>query len=576
MTTRHDRSPVVARFVFLWKRQVLAMALLAVLVFTAFAPTLGAAPIWDDEYLTTRNQNLASWHGVLRLVTTDIWSSSALEEDSAAAVNVSYRPLSSLSYALNRLVLGNTAASYHAVNVALHFAVVLLLFLVIVRRKIADVTVALAACALFATMPLVSEPVSWLAGRYDLLAAVFSLLALVANGRGSRVNARVWTCALACAAATLSKEPYVVIAAFVVLDDVLVFRRGVLAEARKYVAVACGVASCFVLRHLVHVPQPARPFDQSLQGLAAAYAFAWQTLAPLAVIPNDLCFFHTYAAAGVEASLMVIGALALVVVGAIVWRRRAPSSVSRGAVVMGALWCVLAMVPAALAGPTLRIIGDRYAYLPLIGAVILVAGLLMEVRKRVPFLRLLLPIAVFGLVALQCTTLESRLAELQTSDSMLLATLAREPDNFTALSLWGSKLARTGRYDEAEATLQHARRVAPLTGTIDTGLCFVHLRQRRYGEAEVDGRRAVQQNPHNPRAWLNLASALVNQDKAPEAKDAATEALHLRPRYTEARVVRALAWEELGDMGNARVDLEAAVASDPSHAQARALLAHLK
>ncbi len=555
------------------RASIAAISILGAFVFFAFAPSLAAAPIWDDEYLTTRNHNLESWQGVLRLVSTDIWSSSALEENSASAVNVSYRPLSSLSYALNRLVLGNSATAYHAGNIALHFVVTALLFVVIVRRKIATVPIALSVALLFATLPLVSEPVSWLAGRYDLLAAAFSLLALTANHTRRR---RVWLTPLACAAAILSKEPYVIVAAFIVLDDVCVFRRSPAAEAPKYAAIALAVVSCFALRHFMHVAQPTRPFDHTgALDLARAYAFSWQTLAPLALHPTSLSLFHTYVPTPTATAIAVLGVLSIVVIGAVVWRRRATSSASRGAVLMGTLWCIGAMLACALAAPALQIIGDRYAYLPLIGAAIALSGLLMEVSRRARVLRFA-PVALFALTALQCTRLESRLDELQTSQSMLLATLARDPENFTALSLWGDELARTKRYDEAEVTLEHARSVAPSTGTIDTGLSFVHLRQHRYAAAEADGRRAVAASPHNPRAWLNLASALVNQRKAPEASASATEALRLRPRYAEARFVRALASLQLGDVTSARADADAALAIDPNHAQARALLAHLE
>ena len=539
--------------------------MLAALVCATFTRALSALPIWDDEYLTIRNPQLASWRGLRMLVSTDIWSSSALQEKSGY-----YRPVASLSYAFNRL-FGNTSASYHAGNVVLHAVAAVLLYRFVVARKIASPARAFAVAALFATMPLVAEPVSWIAGRYDLIGAAFGLAALLANG-GAR---RLWTAPLAFGLALLSKEPYLVVIGLVGMDDLFLLRRRLLAELPKYGALVGVAAIAFALRHLAHVPQATALLEQGgVLALVRAYAFAWIKLGGLAVWPRDLCFFHTYVPPSSAACAVVLGAIAIALAGATRAWLRARANVGRAAILTGLVWCVVAMIPGALTAPTLRIIGDRYAYFPLMGAAVALAGGLELLGRRHALARFS-PAIVLGLAAIQLVRLESRLGELQSPDTMFAATLARDPDNFTTLSLWGNVLARRGRYDEAEGVLLHARRVAPLTGDIDTALCFVHLRQRRWATAEEDGRRAIAGNPDNPRAWLNLASALVDQKKAAEAVDMASQALRVRPHFAEAHFVRALGYVELGRWPEARDDLRAALAIDPGHAQAKALLARI-
>jgi tetratricopeptide (TPR) repeat protein len=356
----------------------------------------------------------------------------------------------------------------------------------------------------------------------------------------------------------------------------LLLGRRARAEAAKYAAIAAAALACFGLRHLAHVPQPTRLLEQGgPMALVRAYAFAFETMARLAVHPFDLCFFHTYVPPSGLACAVVVLLVAGAVVASLAWWRRAPSNPSRGGVAFGALTCACAMAPGALTAPTLRIIGDRYDYFPLLGAAIALAGLLEAVASR-SSRAWLVPAGVLVLATLQLPRLESRLGELQSPDLMFRATLARDPDNFTTLLLWGDVLARRGDYAEAERVLVHARRVAPLVGDLDTALCFVHLRQRRYAEAEADGRRAVVEKPENPRAWLNLASALANQRKAAEAVEAATQALRVRPHYAEAHVVRAIALLDLHRIDEARADLVAAIAIDPRHRQARMLLARLE
>ncbi len=532
----------------------------------AFARALFAGTIWDDEYLSVRNTHLSSWSGLRLLVSTDIWSSSALQERSGY-----YRPVASLSYALNRFVAGNTAAAYHAGNVLLHVLVAMLVLRFLSVRKIATGSRAIACVVLFATLPLVAEPVSWIAGRYDLLGTMLSLVVLEANARRSRG----WAVPFAFAFAMLSKEPFAAVPLLVFLDDVLVARRGVLREAPKYIALTAVLGGSFVLRALAHVPPATQLLAQGgVAPLVSAYVFAWTTFGRLAVHPTDLCFFHTYVQPSSVVKALVLSALAFVTLASCWWWRRAPATSAHGAVLFGVVWAIVMMVPGSLTAPTLQIIGDRYAYFPFVGATIALAGLL-ESLPRTSVLRLA-PAALFALAGAQIVRLESRLGELQSEDSMFHATLARDPDNFTTLSLLGNVLARRGRYAEAEETLFHARRVSPMSGDIDTALSFVHLRQHRYAEAEADGWRAVASKPQNPRAWLNLASALVNQGKAASAADAATQALERRPTFAEAYFVRAVALLKLGRVDEAHADLTTALELEPNNADARAALARFR
>src|SRR5262247_3611406 len=87
-----------------------------------------------------------------------------------------YRPLTTLSFLFNYAVLGNAnrPAGYHTVNWLLHSVNATLLYLVL-RELIADGVVALAISALWAVHPVLTESVTNIVGRADMLAA-FGLL----------------------------------------------------------------------------------------------------------------------------------------------------------------------------------------------------------------------------------------------------------------------------------------------------------------------------------------------------------------------------------------------------------------
>ena len=86
------------------------------------------------------------------------------------------RPLTWFTFWLNYQIAGERPAPWHAVNLLLHMAVVLLLLDVL--KGFLPARAALLAAAFFAVHPLLAEPVNYIYARGTLLAALFSLLAV--------------------------------------------------------------------------------------------------------------------------------------------------------------------------------------------------------------------------------------------------------------------------------------------------------------------------------------------------------------------------------------------------------------
>jgi hypothetical protein len=90
-----------------------------------------------------------------------------------------YRPVTTLTYLFNYAVLGNgdQPEGYHAINFLLHACNVLLVYL-LARRWWKTGWKALAVAALWAVHPALTESVTNIAGRADLLAALAVLSGL--------------------------------------------------------------------------------------------------------------------------------------------------------------------------------------------------------------------------------------------------------------------------------------------------------------------------------------------------------------------------------------------------------------
>ena len=89
-----------------------------------------------------------------------------------------YHPLTTLSYAVEYRMAGESPAIYHIDNLLLHLLNSLLLFLFISRLS-NNIHVAFFTAVLFSVHPMHVESVAWISSRKDLLFSFFSFLALL-------------------------------------------------------------------------------------------------------------------------------------------------------------------------------------------------------------------------------------------------------------------------------------------------------------------------------------------------------------------------------------------------------------
>lgn len=89
-----------------------------------------------------------------------------------------YRPIVTLSFIIDSQFSGVKPVFYHISNFLLHYLSICLLFLLLVELKIGK-QIAFLLALIFAVHPLLTNAVVWIAGRNDMLAALFSILSLL-------------------------------------------------------------------------------------------------------------------------------------------------------------------------------------------------------------------------------------------------------------------------------------------------------------------------------------------------------------------------------------------------------------
>ena len=146
----------------------LAVAGISALV---FLNCLQNAFVWDDQQFVLENAFLHSWRFLPQLLTQNIVAG-------AGVVSNLYRPLQSLTHALDLRLWGAAAWGHHLTNVLLHAALAAAFFRVLATRL--PVWPAALAALLFALHPIQSEVVAYVSGRGETMAMLFLCLGLLA------------------------------------------------------------------------------------------------------------------------------------------------------------------------------------------------------------------------------------------------------------------------------------------------------------------------------------------------------------------------------------------------------------
>ena len=187
-----------------------------------------------------------------------------------------YRPLTTLSYLFNYAVLGNGAnpAGYHWFNLILHVVNIALVY-ALGLALFEQIPVALLLTAIWGLHPVLTEAVTNIVGRADLLAAFGVLAALLCHRQALRTSGRrkaVWLGAMALAVTVgmFSKEGAIVALAVIALYD-FTFGRADSWRTRipSYAAVAVPCLVFLYIRAHVLANAAAAPFpfgDNPLMG----------------------------------------------------------------------------------------------------------------------------------------------------------------------------------------------------------------------------------------------------------------------------------------------------------------------
>ncbi len=360
------------------------------------------------------------------------------------------RPLLKLSYALSWSAGGGGTYAFHAVNIMLHAANVLLVWQVLrtlfERMGVAgEGFAAFAAALLFALHPAHTEAVTYLSGRSSSMMAFFYLASLLAYLRG----APRWVSPALFLAALATKEVAVTLPFALLLCEALDVRRpfdlraALRRQALHWGVLGLGLALMAALpryREMLEASLALRPFADQLALQTGAIARHVGVLI-LAVPPN---IDPQVAAVPPIAGLAVIAAIA---VGCALLRVQPWYA-------LALLWFFLHLAPTNSLLPRLDAVNDRQLYLASIGPLAL-AGLALSLMPRG---RVALA-AALALVLAVGTVLRNR--DYRSEVALWTETARLSPGKARAFNNLGFALQQAGRPEEARAAYERALALDP-------------------------------------------------------------------------------------------------------------------
>lgn len=505
-----------------------------------------------------------------------------------------YRPLVTLSFALNHIVGGLDPTGYHLVNVLLHAVNSALVFLLVLRLFDSRVAAGVGG-ALFAVHPIHAEAVAWISGRAELMGASMFLGAWLLYLRAtSRDPLKAWPFAASLAVfflGLLCKEHVLVLPVALFLTELLKARD---ADGMRWVrrispavlwrcaAFAAVAVAYFAFRHALYarpfmrVPSQIGYYDNPLV-LAGAVERACTAIWILCdyvrllfwprVLSADYSFDQVPIASGpgepaVIAATVVLMA-ALLCAAASFWRG--------GRLWFGILFFFLCIVPTSNLLVLIGVIqAERLLYLPSLGFCMAVGLTCARAWAWAANRHTGRRLAMAGAIALSVLVARTLARNSDWRDEAALwgATAISAPRSVKAQINYGGHCLKEGKTDAAIAAFRRALAIDPASSDAVLNLGAALAQKGAVIEAVTLYRGGIRSHPDSAALRLNLGVTEAALGDFASAEDSFRRAVALAPANAVARFNLALALSRRGALDEAVREYRVAVESDPTYPEA--------
>jgi protein O-mannosyl-transferase len=496
-----------------------------------------------------------------------------------------WHPLTWLSHALDCQLFGLDPSGHHLINIGLHAASVVILFLLL-QSATGFTWRSLMVAALVGLHPVNVESVAWAAERKNVLSMFFFLLALLAYGWYAR-HPGIRRYGLVCGLyllALLSKAQVITFPFLLLLWDywplgrvagVYVLRSADGSESRRqypplqlflekvplFVLSAADAIVTVVAQSAGHALRTSA--DYSLLNRTQNALIALLRYLRIAVWPSRLAVFYPHPTE-LFATWEVVATATLLLLLTVFLARQ---SRQRPYFVVGWMWFLVAMLPMiGLIQVGEQAMADRYAYIPFLGLFLITVWAVADWAREQRVPTAWMTTAAVGILIALAVPTHRQIGYWRDSSTLWLRALAVN-DSFVAHDNLGLFLAQRGRGEEAVGHFRAALAIRP-----DDPLAMLNLGiyedQHGYVASAIERYKAViarvPDSDLRADAYANLGSAYRQTGDYRDAKLDYEEALRLRPEFPMAIVGLGLTAEHDGNPAEAVRQFSTAMAMQPT------------
>lgn len=523
-----------------------------------------------------------------------------------------YIPLTFLSYQIDDFIGDGTPFMFHLTNLVLHtlnaILVAWVLFLLLGSGWLA-----VALGLMFAVHPLNTEAVLWASARKDVLSTFFFLGSILSYLYSfKKVNRRLlWVSIGLFVLGLLSKVMVVTLPVVLLLLDELRGRernKSMLLDKIPYIffATIFGVIAIFGKTGvLVSSTLWQKILVATKSTVFYIQKFLW---------PDGLSIVYPYTKS-IEFSspdffVPFVITLAILFLSVFLWKRKRSWSI-------GILFFLVTLAPTFInfaKGGDFYFASDRYAYIPMIGLLILVGQLIREFFARAHTIRLIAArhrtvsagfvcvlLILSGLSLKQSKVWQNSIAlyvhaltlypnaramhnnlgmeqmlmgDLDESILSFNRALALSPDPKTKVNL-AAAFVRKNRLADAESIYRDILRSDPAFAEAEYGLGNIEQKRGKFSEATLHYLKAIDIDPVYFNAYNNLGGVYLQQGEYENAVKILEKSIELKPSFVESSYNLALALMQLGQNVRAESILLKVTEMNPHDADALAHLATL-
>lgn len=466
-----------------------------------------------------------------------------------------WQPLTWLSHMLDYQLFGPNIGGHHWVNVILHIANAILLYIVL-RRTSGETWKSAIVAALFAVHPLNVESVAWIAERKNVLSTLFWFIALWFYAcYVERPTLYRYALILLTFSLGLMAKPMLVTLPFTLLlfdywplgrlTSWKVLPRLLYEKIPFFILTTIVSIETFlscrhkdVISHLDKITLGERTANVLVSYVKYIANMLW---------PQDLAIFYPYSK-DFTAFQIVGSALLLIITSCImiIFARQYRYALTGWLWYLGTLIPVIGLIQA---GP--QAMADRFAYIPMIGLFVMIVWGVPDLLKKWPQRRIVFSVVSGAVLSVLIICTLQQVRYWQNSMALFEHALRVTGETPRVHYHMGVALTHGGKPDQAVKHFEYA-----IKGNPEFAEAYSYMGIALASQGKIDGamayfREALQRKRHDEMTHNNLGAALINKGKLDEAIVHIQEALNIRPDYVPAHRNMGVALASQGKMEEA-------------------------